>query len=53
VYVVMVALNRALRLALAKPREFRELSATCMRADYSRTGPGAEYLCTTMKGGQP
>jgi starch synthase len=50
------ALNRALRLVSAKPREFRELSATCMRADYSWTGPGAEYLdiyATIMKGGQP
>ncbi len=38
------ALGRALRLASARPREFRELSAACMRADYSWARPAAEYL---------
>jgi starch synthase len=48
------ALGRALRLATTKPREFRELSAACMRADYSWAGPGAEYLdiyATIRRGG--
>jgi starch synthase len=50
------ALSRALRLASAKPSEFRELGKTCMRADYSWTGPGDEYLDiyeNLKKGSQP
>jgi len=38
------ALSRALRLWSVKRREFRELSANCMRADYSWARPGSEYL---------
>jgi len=38
------ALSRALRLWSARPQEFRALAANCMRADYSWTGPGQEYL---------
>jgi len=38
------ALSRALRLWSMKRREFRELSANCMRADYSWARPGAEYV---------
>jgi starch synthase len=38
------ALGRALRLASVKPREFRDLSAVCMRTDYSWASPCAEYL---------
>ncbi len=38
------ALGRALRLWSARPPEFRELAANCMRADYSWARPGAEYL---------
>jgi len=38
------ALSRALRLWSARPREFGELAANCMRADYSWARPGQEYL---------
>ena len=38
------ALNRALGLWSARPREFGELAASCMRADYSWARPGQEYL---------
>jgi starch synthase len=38
------ALRRALWLWSACPREFRQLVANCMRADYSWAGPGQEYL---------
>ena len=38
------ALGRALRLWSARPLEFRELAANCMRADYSWARPGQEYL---------
>lgn len=38
------ALSRALRLWSSARREFRELSANCMRADHSWTRPGDEYL---------
>ena len=38
------ALSRALRLWSVDPPEFRELVASCMRADYSWARPGAEYL---------
>jgi glycogen synthase len=39
-----VALSRALRLRSDRPAEFRELVASCMRADYSWARPGQEYL---------
>jgi glycogen synthase len=38
------ALGRALRLWSTHPREFGELAANCMRADYSWARPGQEYL---------
>jgi starch synthase len=38
------ALSRALRLWSDRPREFRELVANCMRADYSWARPGQDYL---------
>jgi len=38
------ALGRALWLRSVRPRAFRELAATCMRADYSWAGPGQDYL---------
>jgi len=38
------ALGRALRLWSTRPREFGQLAATCMRADYSWARPGQEYL---------
>ena len=38
------ALSRALRLWSDHPREFRELAANCMRADYSWARPGQDYL---------
>jgi starch synthase len=38
------ALGRALRQWFARPREFSELVANCMRADYSWARPGQEYL---------
>ena len=38
------ALSRALRLWFARPREFGELVANCMRADYSWARPGREYM---------
>jgi len=38
------ALGRALWLRSVRPREFRDLAATCMRADYSWAGPGQDYL---------
>jgi starch synthase len=38
------ALSRALRLWSVRPREFRQLAASCMRADYSWARPGQEYL---------
>jgi starch synthase len=38
------ALSRALRLWFARPREFRNLAATCMHADYSWRQPGQDYL---------
>ena len=38
------ALSRALRLWSGQPRQFRELVANCMRADYSYARPGADYL---------
>jgi starch synthase len=38
------ALSRALRLWFARPREFRNLAATCMQADYSWRRPGQDYL---------
>jgi starch synthase len=38
------ALSRALRLWSVRPREFRQLVANCMRADYSWARPGQEYL---------
>ena len=38
------ALGRALRLYSARPREFRQLAANCMHADYSWARPGQEYL---------
>jgi starch synthase len=43
-YAIESALSRALRLWSARPREFRELAANCMRADYSWARPGREYL---------
>jgi len=33
-----------LRLWSARRGEYRELAATCMRADYSWTRPGQDYL---------
>jgi len=38
------ALSRALRLWSVRPRELRQLAASCMRADYSWARPGQEYL---------
>jgi len=38
------ALGRALRLWSVEPRQFGELAANCMRADYSWARPGADYL---------
>jgi starch synthase len=38
------ALGRALQLWSGQPRQFRELAATGMRADYSWARPGADYL---------
>jgi starch synthase len=38
------ALGRALELWSARPREFGELVANCVRADYSWARPGQEYL---------
>jgi starch synthase len=38
------ALSRALRLWSARPREFSQLAANCMRADYSWARPAQEYL---------
>jgi len=38
------ALSQALALWSARPREFGELAANCMRADYSWARPGQEYL---------
>jgi len=38
------ALSRALALWSGRPRQFRELAANGMRADYSWARPGAEYL---------
>jgi starch synthase len=38
------ALGRALWLRSVRPREFRDLAATCMRADYSWARPGQDYL---------
>jgi len=38
------ALGRALRQWSVRPAEFRQLAGNCMRADYSWTRPGAEYL---------
>jgi starch synthase len=37
-------LGRALWLWSVRPREFRQLAATCMRADYSWARPGQDYL---------
>jgi starch synthase len=31
-------------LRSVRPREFRDLAATCMRADYSWARPGQDYL---------
>ena len=38
------ALSRVLRLWFARPRQFGDLAANCMRADYSWARPGQEYL---------
>jgi starch synthase len=38
------ALSRALRLWSAQPRRFRELIVNGMRADYSWSRPGQDYL---------
>jgi starch synthase len=38
------ALGRALRLWSARPDEFSQLVANCMRADYSWARPGQEYV---------
>ena len=38
------ALGRAFWLRSVRPRQFRELAATCMRADYSWARPGQDYL---------
>ena len=38
------ALNRALRLWFARPREFRGLAANGMHADHSWRRPGQDYL---------
>jgi starch synthase len=43
-WAVESALSRALRLWSARPREFGQLAANCMRADYSWARPGQEYL---------
>ena len=43
-WAIESALRRALRLWFARPHEFRELVANCMRADYSWAWPGQEYL---------
>src|SRR5215831_13245762 len=38
------ALGRALWLRSVRPRQFRDLAVTCMRADYSWARPGQDYL---------
>ena len=43
-HAIESALSRALRLWSVQPRQFRELAANCMRADYSWARPGADYL---------
>lgn len=43
-HAIESALSRALRLWSRRPRDFRELGVACMRADYSWSRPGTEYL---------